>query len=99
MKRPSRVDLIAGPDPGVGAEHPGERRDEVVAGGADDEGRPPCVLVGVELVEHLRVDAGKDRCHHLGAHAVDLTAGTPVISSRATLSTSLVSSSVAPRSR
>ncbi len=71
------VDLVAGADPALHAEHLGQRLDHAVAGGADDEGGAPGVLVAVDLVEHLRVDARQDRRHHLRAHPLDRLGGDP----------------------
>ena len=68
------VDLVAGPDPALHPEHPSQGRDDPVAGGADDEARPPGVGVGVDLGQHLRVDARQDPGQHLGPHAIDLDA-------------------------
>jgi hypothetical protein len=67
------VDLVAGPDPPVHAEHPRQRFDHAVAGGADDEGRATGVLMGVDLVEHLRVDPRQDRRQDLRVHPFDVT--------------------------
>ncbi|HET7053933.1 MAG TPA: hypothetical protein VFI09_08475 [Solirubrobacterales bacterium] len=63
------------PIPAVHAEHGGEQLDHAVAGGADDEGGAAGVLVGVDLVEHLRVDARQDRRHHLRVHPFDRARG------------------------
>ena len=65
------VDLVGGADPAVHAQHPCQRLDHAVASCADDEGCATGVLVGVDLVEHLREDPRQDLRHHLRPHAVD----------------------------
>ena len=56
-------------------EHGGERLDQVVARGADDEGGAALVLVAMDLVEHLRVDAGQDPREHRRRHPLDVPLG------------------------
>ena len=65
------VDAVAGPDPAVHPQHLGQRLDDAVAGGADDEGRAAGVLVPVDLLQHLRVDARQDRRQDLRVHPFD----------------------------
>ena len=77
MKAPSPVDLVAGADAAVHPEHVRQRLDDAVAGGADDEGRPAGVLVGVDLLQHLRVDARQDRRHHLRGPSARLAGRHP----------------------
>ena len=66
------ADLVAGPDAAVHVENPSEQLDELVARRRDDEGRAPGVLVGVDLLEHLRVDPRQHADQHLGCHSRDL---------------------------
>jgi hypothetical protein len=70
-----RIDRVAGADAAVHAEYPGKQPDQLIAGGADDERGPAFVLVGVDLVEHLGVDAGQDPGEQVGNHARDLALG------------------------
>ena len=65
------IDPVLGPDASVHPQHFGQRFDHAVAGGADDEGRAPGVLVAVDLLQHLGVDARQDRRQDLRVHPFD----------------------------
>ena len=56
-------------------EHTGERLDQVVPGGADDEGLATRVLLAVDLGQHLGVDPRQDPGQDLRPHALDLPRG------------------------
>jgi len=49
-----------------------QRPDQVVARGADDEGGAPVVLVAMDLIEHLGIDARQDPGQHRGRHSLDV---------------------------
>ena len=94
------ADLVAGADAAVHPEHLGQLLDQLVAGGADDEGRAALVLVAVDLVEHLRVDPRQDPGQHLRAHPLDVARAGRRRAAPATCSQQPRSrSSVGPRSR
>ena len=70
------VHLVLSADATLHAEHAREHHNEVVAGGADDEGGPVGVLVAADLVEHLGVDARQhSRQSRPGREALDVTGG------------------------
>ena len=60
------VDLVAGADPAVDVED-GRASRRFVAGGADDERLSAGILMGADLVDHLRVDPRQDAGHQIGA--------------------------------